>query len=237
MDAELGYIVESVKTYVSANLPLNKLDSKVKKALELKTPKDLLVIFLNWKSRFVPVQPRSIYESSAFCNNSIRKTMSAEIDKVICEIKTGVDLTPRLSNRVKCGFVLPDPKKSLSTTNRPDLDLLLNDWGIHHLHIALPAADGSVVRGEEIIFVIFKHDKAFLIDIYPHKKWAAKVIVETTVKAWSDEKLFFDLGLAGPINSDGWSDDERSALRNGGFIAPIQVDGKSYAGRGDMSNA
>jgi hypothetical protein len=237
MDTEMGDIIESVKSYVLGNLPYKKSDAKVTLALKQKSPEELLSIFLNWKSRYVTAKSRSVFESSAFCNNPVRMTRSAEIEKVISEIEAGADLTPRLSKRIRNGFVLPIKTKSLATSNRPDLDLLLNDWSIHHLHIALPPADGSVSWDDDLIFVIFRNDKAFLIDIYPHKKWAAKVIFETAVKAWPDENLSLDLGLEVPINNVGWSDEDRQKLRNNGFVTTIVVDGKTYAGRGSMSNA
>ncbi len=239
VNTALPNIIDTVKPYILKNLAYDKSDCCVATALEFKSAKDLLFIFLNWKSRFVPVQSRSVFESIAFCNNPVRKVKLLEIERIISEIKTGEDLTPRLSDGIKVGFVVPNPKKSLSTTNRPDLDLLLNDRGIYHLHIALPAANGTVERGSEIIFVIFKGNKAYLIDIYPHGKWCARDIVETIVQAWPDEKLVHDLvGLEASANSQTWTDEELQRQRNAGIATWEEYDGKIYIGRGgSISNA
>jgi hypothetical protein len=237
-DTALADIIDTVKPYIIKNLADVKSGCRIVTALELKSTKELLFIFLNWKSRFVPVQPRLIYESSAFCNNPIRTSKSAEIEQVISEIKAGVDLTPRLSNRITKGFVLPR-KKSLSATNRPDLDLLLNDWGIHHLHIALRAENGTVERTSELIFVIFKGNKAYLIDIYPHGKWSDPDIVKTVVKAWPDENFFLDLGgLEASANGQPWTEEELQCQRNAGIATWVEVGRKIFiGGGGTISNA
>jgi hypothetical protein len=84
------------------------------------------------------------------------------LERIIEEIETGKDLSPRLSRGVVHGLVKGGRvKANMNFGRRPDLDLLLNDWGIHHLHLPdVLDSDGFVRRNpaldmDMLLFVIF----------------------------------------------------------------------------------
>jgi hypothetical protein len=61
---------------------------------------------------------------------------SETIAQIIDDIEQGRDLTKYLSRRVAIGFDLPSAKGKKNLAKQRHLDLLLNDWGIHHLHVS-----------------------------------------------------------------------------------------------------
>ena len=69
---------------------------------------------------------------------------------------------------------------------RRDLDLLIADWGIHHLHLS-PERDGR--RTGDLLFAVFRPDDAYLLQILPHGNWAELSLLETIVRNWPDGAL------------------------------------------------
>ena len=134
------------------------------------------------------------------------------------------------------GFELPrDPKKK-ALSRRKDLDLMLNDWGIHHLHISTEVeADGFVKRTKPLIFAIFKPERAYLIDIMRHGDWAAERIIRVILEAWPDEGLVSELRGIKPSERT-WSDQHRLALRRAGITTAISIDGRAYLPGPGMSS-
>lgn len=148
---------------------------------------------------------------------------------IVKEIEGGADLTPRLSKRVLVAHdTSADPTASLA--RREDRDLMLADWGIHHLHLATAIpSDGFVERGEDLLFAAFLPDDAYLIGIYGHlTDWARKEVLEILVRNWPASGLVFETGAIGLTNEH--SDEDRRILRNHGISSPmIVLDGKVWA--------
>ena len=64
-------------------------------------------------------------------------------------------------------------------------DCLLNDWGIHHLHLGLNIDEsGFVVRTNDLLFVRFTDTAAYLLGILPHGRWAEPYLVEIIHRNW-----------------------------------------------------
>ena len=126
-------LMESVRGWVLKNLPHDGADQKVVAALKAKSPRELLVLYLNWRERLIPPAPRRVLRSSVFDTNPIVHECSAAIAQIGDDIKQGRDLTRYLSRRVTIGFELPRAQSTKNLYKRRHLDLLLNDWGIHHL--------------------------------------------------------------------------------------------------------
>jgi hypothetical protein len=162
-------LVHSVATWVLDNLPYDRNDRKVVAALKSKSGAELLVIYMNWRNRLISPEPRAVLKSSAFDANPVVKQRSGEFAEIIDDIEQGRVLTKYLSRSVRVGFALPPHPKRKQLSRRKDLDLLLNDWGIHHLHVSrVVEPDGFVKRGGPVIFAIFKPDRAYLIDVMGH---------------------------------------------------------------------
>jgi hypothetical protein len=106
--------------------------------------------------------------------------------------------------------------------------MLLNDWGIHHLHLSnVIRPDGFVERTGPLLFVIFTDKVAHIIDIAPHKVWTSQHFVEIAVRNWPDEELFLDLKGISPSRPPMTADDY-TKMRGAGVGTHIEVDGKVY---------
>ena len=65
-------------------------------------------------------------------------------------------------------------------------DALLNDWGIHHVHLGTTIdSDGFVTRTEPVLFARFDSANAYLIDVLPHGSWSLQRLVKDLYDNWS----------------------------------------------------
>jgi hypothetical protein len=99
---------------------------------------------------------------------------------------------------------------------------LLNDWGIHHLHLSeVDRGDGFVVRTGDLLFAVFRRNDAYLLDILGHGGWTDESLVEIAVSNWPHSGLFQhvpNMTLQSPV-----SEDLRKKLRDSGIYTPVQL--------------
>jgi len=187
---------------------------------------ELLIYYLNWAGRLVDRRPRRAHLSPALTDGPEYRAQRNLVDAIVVEIETGEDLTPRLSKRIEQRYI-PSAKRQSSRNLRHDLDLLLADWRIHHLHISgSHESDGFVKRGSELLFVRFEHDDAYLIQLLDHTSWTDRTLLEICVRAWPQAHLFPSLGGLRQV----WptTDQELTDYRNAGMVTAMEVDGVLY---------
>ncbi len=220
-------LLESARQHILATLPHR--DAKVATTLAAMLPAELMIVYVNWRMRFVAPRPRTLLPSDAWARNPAHGGHAAELAEAMREIEQGADLTARLSRRLQTGFTLGAAgRKSLGSRHRPDIDLLLNDWGVHHLHIGLRQPDGNVPRGALVALVLFRPDAAYLIDICDHHSWARGHVAEAIIRNWPDHGFFSELTGVRPPSEPGLTDEERKEMRDAGIMNGITVDGKMY---------
>lgn len=122
---------------------------------KLATDGDVVRAYLNLQWKLVRPVPRAIARSlSLQCPSSLQ----AGLDEIERKIRFGEVLTPHLS------------EKALKKYD----DALLNDWGIHHLHLsAVMGPKGFVTRSGPTLFAKFTDTTAYLIGIFDHGDPAA----------------------------------------------------------------
>ncbi|WP_354376368.1 hypothetical protein [Thalassospira sp. MBR-102] len=229
-----------VRSFVLENLPHDRNKIATGAKLEAMTAKELLSYYLYWLKRIVPPQPRRVHLSSQILLNPLFLEYKKAFPKLRDAIERGVSLQPYLSNGVAHGYY-----RHRALKEQRHLDLLLSDWGIHHLHLEKkenPKENGF--GSDHLLFCIFKETDAYLIDIFPHDKpgvWADRALFRIVVENWSKENLFGELAVK-PENPEGVSDDLSAArrhidFRNRGIIVPIEVDGKIYVSSEAMLGA
>ena len=192
---------------------------------------DLLMSFATWRSRLVAVQPRNCHLSRELQASAKAVEHMAELDAVVAKIEAGGDLTPHLSKRVRHGYD-PRPVGEGSLSGRRDRDLMVSDWGIHHLHLSTEHEDnasGFVRRGGDLLFAAFKPTDAYLIGIYRHvTDWARRDILVTVVHNWSDARIVLPTSALGLTPHH--SDTERLGLRDAGISGSmVEVEGKVWS--------
>src|SRR5665213_2212108 len=94
----------------------------------------------------VGTRPRTVYRSRELLASAEAQTFSAEIAELVRKTEAGEDLTPHLSRAVDTAFLSAQERAALPQHQREkDLDRMLADWGIHHLHLSNELeADGFV---------------------------------------------------------------------------------------------
>jgi hypothetical protein len=179
---------------------------------------NLLGRWFNWQARQVPVRPRVVHESKELMASQEARDHATELAQIRSEISVGADLMPRLSKDAAIAYnpgSQRGPKKK-----EPYLDRLMSEWGIHHLHL-VPAPGRSGL----LLFVVFRPDDAYLLQLLPHGSWAKESLIEIILQNWPDAELTMGqlkgvTGLAQTI-----SEEDRLKLRKAGVSTLMEVNG------------
>lgn len=175
---------------------------------------ELLIVFLDWQKRLVPARPRNVHCSTILkCNQfSWDPLFGADFEGIKSDIESGKSLLPYINT----------PKNIVQS-----LDLLLNDWGIHHLHLSATETTGP------LLFAAFKDNDAYLIDILSHGKWVHDSLCKIMVREWPEAELLYEMP---DLTGQTLSNEERLKYRNLHINVCVDIDGKAYFPRGLMSD-
>ena len=219
-----------IREQIFANLP-----AKVADELASKDTRSLLIIFRNWTTRFVAASPRLVHISKSLAaqRSSIAPQLVSALTAIICKLQSGEDITPHLSDRVL--DIHQTEGKRLS--KRRDLDLMLNDWGVHHLHLSTqPGQGGFLKRTKELLFAVFRPNDAYLIGIFKHGDWTREEVIKRMVREWPAAALALELkgviGIYGPYPTEG----ERKKLRDAAINSTFEVDGCFFVPAGGLAS-
>lgn len=188
---------------------------------------DVLLVYLNWCARLIPTQRREVLKSTELVQSAAYQTHRAVIDAIATKISRGEDLTPHLSRGVEVRYK-PTAERNGKNQRRQDLDLLISEWGLHHLHLSIDVEGADFVqRTGDLLFVCFRPTQAFLIGVFEHGSWTNEDLVAISVHNWPEANLFYLLrgaiGLEHPIAAA-----DRRSLRNAGVTSALEIDGKVY---------
>ncbi len=199
---------------------------------EEQTLVNLMIDYRVWRGRFIQPLPRTVHRSDEFMKSPKRQAHAAALEVVETKIATGEELNAHLSTRVS------HPAGGDSTmppSKHADRDLLLAEWGVHHLHLSTEMRkDGFTSRTADVLFVVFREADAYLLGIFDHpqhENWAAENIFAVMVRNWSDAGLVLKSNFAIGLSQE-YSDDDRLELRKAGMNSALQVDGKVYSPSG-----
>src|SRR5579883_318247 len=226
---------ESVRQWLINNLPYDRNDQALCAELQEKDARELLIVYHNWMSRHVRPVPRTVRKSQAFTSNPIVQQRASDLAVIIQDIEQGRDLTRYLSRGIKT--VADSASKPLN--RRRDLDLMLNDWNVHHLHISTQLeADGFVKRDGPLMFAAFQPNVAFLIDVMQHGDWTREHVIRVIADEWPDEGIIHEIkgndrykvvGLAAK-----YTEKEHQELRAAGINVLCEIDGRVFMPGGGM---
>lgn len=195
----------------------------------------LVITYLNWRSRHIPARPRNVHLARELQASPKYTEHGVAVDELERKIRAGEDLQAHLSLAVATAYV-PQAARPKKAHRRADPDLLVAEWGIHHLHLSTTIeGDGFVERGDDLLFGHFARHDAFLIGIFPHGSWAIKEVVRVCVRNWPSAEIFHEargvLGLAQPDVDDG----TRLRLRQAGVTSFLEVDGTVFMPQGQTT--
>lgn len=168
--------------------------------------------YYNLLRRLVRPIPRKVLVSKEFkCPGHLQDGLNLVIEK----IKKGIDLKPHLSKGI------------LRLEYNDDL---LNDWGIHHLHLGtVENVKGFVDRTGPVLFVRFDRDVAYLIQIMGHGDWAKQELIKIIHDNWPESIERFRIPHVESMEPK-ISDEDRKKLRKAHLVTFVEIDeGVIYA--------
>lgn len=115
--------------------------------------------------------PRAVVWSAQLKARKLPSHVKQGVNAIIAESRQGRDMTPRLTKL---------------RNNLEHNDGLLNDWGLHHMHLGTMGAepDGSAGRTGELLFVFPTPSTLYLVDVRDHKGFSCHDLVEIVHKNW-----------------------------------------------------
>lgn len=170
--------------------------------------KDIAYVYFELRNRLISQELRRVNFSNEF---NCHRSLQTGLDNIISKIESGEDLTPHLSRQIK---------------DLNSVDPLLNDWGIHHLHLGIEIeSDGFAKRRSELLYVFFNDSDAYLIQIMDHRSFSKKELLRIIHNNWPsliDRYLIKSIKMS----PSSLTDSQINQLRNEGTttVTPIYED-------------
>ena len=179
----------------------------------------LLAALFNLQDKTVSVKRREVHISKELRAKELKKPYDDYLKQIKNKFKNGKDINPHLSR----WSVKPYRK-----------DLLLYDWGIHHLHLGNKLNNkGFIERSDYILFIVLKKEDVYFIDVTEHKlddrtEFAQQYLLGIVKRNWphllEHAKIKGATGLSQKFGDKGYSE-----LRNSGATILVEVDGEAFA--------
>jgi hypothetical protein len=123
----------------------------------------------------------------------------------------------------------PGPNLGRGHSSLDMLDGLLNEWGVHHLHLGTsPPAGGSsyVTRTGPVLFARITDHDFHAINVYPHGSWESSSILETLHRNWPNSIEHYRLN---GLDGEPLTEKHRQNLRRvNAQVATTAADGTVY---------
>jgi hypothetical protein len=219
-------VEKRLRRHALAELPNGNGQRRELESLELR---DLLTVYGNWRYRRPSTRPRRVHRSRELQEELEAGKALEALAPLIQRIKDGDDLKPFLSENVEFAV---DQSEGTPRHLRKDLDLLLAEWGVHHLHLSeVIESNGFAKRTRDLLFVVFRPDDAYLIGIFPHGSWTKRTVAERAVRNWPEAELFLRSNHAIGLTHE-WDESESAALRKASLNQSMVIDGHVYSPQG-----
>jgi hypothetical protein len=163
-------------------------------------------IYFNFEKRRISQKVRRIMKANDFtCPPDLLPGLSNLERKIIA----GDDLTPHLSKSVFRKY--------------EGVDYLLNDWGIHHLHLGIEMEKKFVKRTDPVLFCIVTEEVIYFIATKLHGEWTDQLLLTTVYKNWPD--LIRPFIMSGVISLSSKLDNKDiEKLRKGNVMHPVELE-------------
>lgn len=179
--------------------------------IELIPDDNVLRTYFDALRRRLPIQRRRVWLSDTF---SCPKGLEQAFRALTAKIEAGEDLNSHLSHR----------HRSIH-----NLDGMLNDWDVHHLHLGnIPSQKhiGYIERTAEIVYARVAEKDLYVIGIAGHKDFANPDIFDTLHRNWPF--LLEHLKLRG-VAAEQISPTQRHQIRRvNGNLLTQSTDGETY---------
>lgn len=182
--------------------------------------------FLNWQSRLVHPHPRQVNVADGFDNLSAVQANRKAIYSLLDRLALGGDVTGHLSRKVMQGYCIHKNGRK----DGADFDLMLNEWGINHLHLDDSPGKGFKPRTRDVLYAILGRAAAYALVVAPHGVWTSRQLIASAQRSWPQQGLFVPLGL---MPGKDWTEDEHKAMRKVGMTTACSAGRKDVDFRRD----
>jgi hypothetical protein len=134
---------------------------------------EVCVLYLNAMRRRIEQRQRPVFGSSELRAKTLPTDLLVAVQAIEATSVAGANLNPYLSKQIR---------------NAAYHDMLLNEWGIHHMHLGPPyATPGSFVgRRRELLFVYITTSTLYFIDLLDHEAFEDDQLVDIVHRNWPD---------------------------------------------------
>lgn len=178
----------------------------------------LLTEYFNTINKTICAKPRKVLISDKIKELAIDKSYMDIIEEIKIKFEKGIDINPYLNSHI---------------FNGGSNDYLLEDWGIHHIHLSnekLNSADFFFDKSSYVLFIKVCDDKVYFIDVQHHNSnyiFNKKELLEILDRNWN--KILEPFKVKGISEvSHKLNDKERALLRKAGIPTMYEVNGKCY---------
>jgi hypothetical protein len=168
-----------------------------------------------------------LYFDSLRRRPAVRKRRVWEADDFYCppELASGWEL---LRTKVVNGDDI-GPHQGREHASLSELDGLLNEWGVHHLHLGTKPyfKDNRYIdRSLPLLFALITNDDFYAINIYAHGGWESMSVIESLHRNWP--QIINRYRIKG-IQGEPLTKEERRGLRDKNILAATTLsDGTVY---------
>lgn len=189
-----------------------------KNATEHYDSQRLITHYFSILMRRIPKANYQVFFSDTIKNDTHKLEFSSLIESMFA---SGEDVNTHLSNLIK----------KTDQLKKEHLDLLLSEWGIHHIHF-------DPDRSNELLFVYIKGTSAYFIDVLEHEDdegtietWTNTSLIEIIHRNWPDAIKAYKIN--GDFMCEEYTVEQRRNLRDkftNSFVS--MPDGTIYRGPG-----
>lgn len=192
------------------------------KLLEIEPPKGdlrtLLWGYININEKLIDAKKRTVKISRELRDKDLGENYNRSLKLIKNKFKNGKNVNPYLSKFAK------------KPTKR---DLLLYDWGIHHLHLNSKInSNGYVERSDYLLFFMLDEDNVYFIDVSKHKlpdrtEFSQQNLLLIVKRNWPYLIEKYKLNSEFTIEKS-YTDKEISEIRKKGAMVLTEIDGDYY---------
>lgn len=124
----------------------------------------VMLHYLHWASRLIPVRPRVVSIEPYLLQDSRWSEYENDVRELLRKVELGEDLTEHLSNKVLTKGYTPKDYILAKGDAWTDKDQLLNTKGFHHLHLHA----GKSKKGSVVLFAQVSRDKFMAVALFDH---------------------------------------------------------------------
>lgn len=179
--------------------------------------------FYRLSRRLISPTPRRCHRSDVLRQRALPAWQARAVLEITGRLDRGEDVQRFLSRQTKDGAA------------QTKHDLLLNDWGVHHLHLGselgstAPEADGYVTRSNALLYVYVRPRDAYLLDVKDHQAFEDLDLVEILHANWPDVLEPYRCPEVVELHSPVQSPSDRKKFRKVGITTAVQAqDGTVY---------